>query len=76
MHLAGVNAKVALLRGRRRVVLVRLSNGKQISLRLPSKGTVGASLTAAGLFYAYNVRGVPAKGRIVFEPTGQLLDRF
>jgi hypothetical protein len=76
MHLAGVNAKVALLRGPRRVVLVRLSNGKQISLHLPLKGTVGASLTAAGLFYAYNIRGVPAKGRIVFEPTGELLDRF
>ena len=26
--------------------------------------------------YVYNDRGVSAKGRIVFEPTGELLDRF
>jgi hypothetical protein len=76
MHLASVNAKVALLRGPRRVVLVRLSDGKRISLPLPSKGIVGTSLTAAGLFYAYNTRGASAKGRIVFEPTGKLLARF
>lgn len=76
LHLAGVNSKVALLRGPRRLALVRLSDGKRISLLLPSKGIVGTSLTAAGLFYAYNTRRASAKGRIVFEPTAKLLARF
>jgi hypothetical protein len=35
-----------------------------------------ASLTEAGLFYAFNVPRASAKGRIVFEPTAKLLARF
>jgi FG-GAP-like repeat len=79
LQLAGVNSKLALLRGPRRLVLVRLSDGKLISLPLrPSIAArfVNAKLDAAGLFYAYNVRRGPAKGRIVFEPTAKLLARF
>jgi hypothetical protein len=76
LHLAGVNAKVALFRSPRRLVAVRLSDGKRTSLPLPSRGIVGTGLTSAGLFYAYNTRGASARGRIVFEPTAQLLDRF
>jgi hypothetical protein len=37
---------------------------------------VGASLTEAGLFYAYNTRSASLPGRIVFEPMGKLLTRF
>jgi hypothetical protein len=29
-----------------------------------------------GLFFAYNVPGATAKGRIVFEPMARLLGRF
>jgi hypothetical protein len=79
LRLAGVNSKLALLRGPRRLVLVRLSDGKLISLPLRSgtaKRFVGARLDGAGLFYAYNARRGPAKGRIVFEPTAKLLVRF
>jgi hypothetical protein len=75
-ELAGVNSKVALLRGSRRVALVRLTDGKLISLPLRSTSYVDAKLTSAGLFYAYNVRRGAKKGRIVFEPTGRLLRRF
>ena len=70
-----MTSKLALLRGPHRLVLVRLSDGKRISfpLRGAAATLVGARLTDAGLFYAYNVRG---SGQIVFEPTGRLLARF
>ena len=79
LQLAGVNSKLALLRGPRRLVLVRLSDGKLISLPLrpgTAKRFVDTRLDGAGLFYAYNARRGSAKGRIVFEPTAKLLARF
>jgi hypothetical protein len=79
LKLADVNSKLALLRGPRRLVLVRLSDGKLISLPLRSgtaKRFVDIRLDGAGLFYAYNsLRGSP-KGRVAFEPTAKLLARF
>jgi hypothetical protein len=79
LELAGVNAKLALVRGLRRLVLVRLTDGKLISLPLvpgAAAGLVDARLTEAGLFYAYNSTSGPKRGRIVFEPTATLLRRF
>jgi hypothetical protein len=79
LQLVGVNSKLALLRGPRRLVLVRLSDGKLISLPLrpgTAKRLVDTRLDGAGLFYAYNARRGSAKGRIVFEPTARLLARF
>ena len=79
LELAGINSRLALLRGRRRLVLVRLADGKLISLRLrsgPRTSVIDATLTEAGIFYAYNVPRASAKGRIVVEPTAQLLARF
>jgi hypothetical protein len=76
LQLAGVNARLALLRGRHRLVLVRLSDGRLISIALRSKTYVDAKLTSAGLFCAYNVPRARKKGRIVFEPTSKLLARF
>ncbi len=79
LQLTGVNSRVALLRGPRRLVLVRLSDGKLIALPLPAGRAatiVDARLTEAGLFYAYNVARGPARGRVVFEPTARLLARF
>jgi hypothetical protein len=73
-ELSGVNAKLALLRGPDRGVLVRLGDGKLISLAL--KGLVDAKLTDAGLFYAYNTPKAAMKGHVVFEPTAKLLVRF
>jgi hypothetical protein len=72
LELVGVNAKLALLRGPQLLMLVRLSDGRVVSLP-PATGLVDAKLTAAGLFYAYNLRRA---GRVVFEPTAKLLRRF
>ena len=78
LRLVGVNSRLALLRGPRRLVLVRLSDGKLIALPISSSraaSIVDARLTEAGLFYAYNVRR-PPRGRIVFQPSARLLARF
>ncbi len=78
LQLADVTSRLALLRGPRRLVLVRLSDGKLISFPLGARAAtlVGARLTGAGLFYAYNARSATSPGRIVFEPTARLLRRF
>jgi hypothetical protein len=76
LQLAAVTSTLALLRSPRRLVLVRLSDGKLISVALRTKTHVDAKLTSAGLFYAYNVRRGRAKGRIVFEPAAKLMARF
>ena len=79
LQLGDVTSKLALLRGPRRLVLVRLSDGKLIPLPLrpgAAAALVGARLTEAGLFYAYNTRSASQPGRIVFEPTAKLLARF
>jgi hypothetical protein len=73
LELAGVNAKLALLRGPQRLVLVRLSDG--VLLSLPRHAVIDPTLTEAGLFYAYNLPRA-REGRIVFEPTAALLERF
>ena len=74
-----VNSRLAFLRGPRRLVLVRLGDGKLISLPITSSraaSIVDARLTEAGLFYAYNVRRPSPSRRIVFEPSARLLARF
>jgi hypothetical protein len=79
LQLASVNSTIALFRGPRRVVLVRLRDGKLISLPITSSraaSLVDARLTEAGLFYAYNVRRPAPRGRIVFERSARLLARF
>ena len=79
LRLVSVNSRLALLRGPRRLVLVRLSDGKLISLPITSSRSasiVHARLTEAGLFYAYNVRRPSPSGRIVFQPSARLLARF
>jgi hypothetical protein len=79
LELADLTPKLALLRGPRRLVLVRLSDGKLISLALrppAAKSLVGARLTPAGLFYAYNVPRGSRFGRIVFAATSKLLARL
>jgi FG-GAP-like repeat len=79
LRLVGVNSRLALLRGPRRLVLARLSDGKLIALPITSSraaSIVDARLTEAGLFYAYNVRKPSPSGRIVYQPTTRLLARF
>jgi hypothetical protein len=79
LQLVGVSSKLAVLLGPRRFGFVRLGDGKVISRTLHPEiaaSVVDARLTAAGLFYTYNVRRTPAKGRVVFERTSDLLARF
>lgn len=79
LALAGMTSKLALLRGEHALVVVRLSDGKQISFSLSATAQnrlFDAQLTSAGLFYAYNLGGSSAPGRIVFEPTAKLLGRL
>jgi FG-GAP-like repeat len=79
LELAGVNGRLALLRGKGHLVLVRLGDGKLASFRLgaaASAGFVDAKLTGRGLFYAYNLPRGAKRGRVVFEPTARLLARF
>ena len=79
LQLVGVNARLALLRSLRRLVLLRLSDGKLTSLPLPpgrAASMVDTKLTEAGLFYAYNVRRPAPSGRIVFESSAKLRARF
>ncbi len=81
LKLVGVNASMALLLGRHRLDLIRLSDNQRITLPLPAAALAcacptDAKLTDAGLFYAYNVPSATAKGRIVFVPTARLLARF
>jgi hypothetical protein len=79
LRLTDVSFRLALLRGAHRLVLIRLSDGKPISFPLRTRAAatlVGARLTEAGLFYAYNTTSASQPGRIVFEPMGKLLARF
>ena len=74
LTLAGANAQIALLSGSGRIVLARLTDGKQIAL--PVAGAVDAKLTQAGLFYAYNTPKRTLKGHVVFAPTASLTALF
>jgi hypothetical protein len=78
LDLGGVTSKLALLKGAYDLVLVRLSDGKRVSvpIRRGADTMVDAKLTDAGLFYAFDVLHGSAKGRIVFEPMAKLLARF
>jgi hypothetical protein len=79
LELVGLSDKLALLGGRGHLILVRLRDGKLVSFPLSARaaaGFVAAKLTAAGLFYAYNLPRGKAKGRVVFERTAKLLARF
>ena len=79
LRLAAVSSKLALLRGPRRIVLVRLADGKLTSLPLVSatgQPLVDVRLTDAGLFFAYNVKKAAQKGRVAFVSTSALLRRF
>jgi FG-GAP-like repeat len=76
LRLVGVNSRFALLRGHRRLVLVRLSDGKPVSVAVTARiaeAVVNVELNEAGLFYAFNTKST---GRIVFESTKALVARF
>ena len=78
LQLVGLTQKYALLRRGARVALVRLSDGSVVTLvpaRAPSS-FVGARLTEAGLFYAYDLRAGHRPGRVAFVPARALATAF
>jgi hypothetical protein len=75
---AGANDQVAVLGSgwtERRLSVVRLRDGRIEPITV-TPGSLGAQVSNAGLFYAYNVETTRAKGRIVFVPTRDLLALF
>jgi hypothetical protein len=78
LQLVGLTQKYALLRRGARIAIVRLSDGLVVTLvpaRAPSS-FVGARLTEAGLFYAYDLRGGRDPGRVAFVPARALATAF
>jgi hypothetical protein len=77
--LLSVTKEYALLGGARNLVLVRLADGARATVALPllaQRALVGVRLTDAGLFYAYNVRGTTAPGRVAFVRARTLSSTF
>ena len=74
-RLSGSASGLALLRGPRRLVVVRLHDGKRRTLPLTTGAAkiVDARLTDVGAFYAFNAG---RHGRVVFEPASALLALF
>jgi hypothetical protein len=78
-QLAGAAAGlVAYVRGRT-VHVVRLRDGRETTLRVAAarstpgqRQLVHADLSAAGLFYSYNVPSAPYPGRVLFVPRARL----
>jgi hypothetical protein len=75
LRLAGIGSGFALLWGPRRLVVVRLVDGKRRTVPLVAGAAklVDARLTDAGAFYAFNAGG---RGHVVFEPAARLRALF
>jgi hypothetical protein len=72
--LAGAAGKTAAYVRGTAIHLVRLGTGADVALRPPHvAGSVGASLTAAGLFYTYERAGRGRRGIVGFVPVAKLL---
>jgi hypothetical protein len=77
LDLAGVGTKLALLRGPRQLVAVRLRDGRVLPMPLRSGTTlVDAKMTGAGAFYAYNLPHAAMKGRVVYQSVSTILGEF
>lgn len=69
--LEDMQGDVAVYIAGRRIHLLRLSDGRDVSIRPPGSGDVLAQIESSGLFYAYNVdRG--KRGRATFVPFDEL----
>ena len=55
----------------------RISDGREVVVASPSDGPVVFDQDPdSGLFYSYNEPGVELKGRVVFIPFDELLERI
>jgi hypothetical protein len=77
--LLGLTKTLALVQLPQTLLLVRLADGARATVVLPllaQRSLVGARLTDAGIFYAYNLRSGSAPGRIGFVPARSLPRAF
>ncbi|MGD0272631.1 MAG: hypothetical protein ABSB96_02725 [Gaiellaceae bacterium] len=58
------------------VHVVRLSNGKNLTITVPGAGPVDAQIESTGLYYSYNLPKATNQGRIVFLPFADLLTKL
>ncbi|MGD0167029.1 MAG: hypothetical protein ABSC51_07045 [Gaiellaceae bacterium] len=58
------------------VHVVRLSDGKKLTITVPGAGPVDAQIESTGLYYSYNLSKAGKHGRIVFLPFAQLLTKL
>jgi hypothetical protein len=70
--LVDVQGVVAVYITGRRIHLLRLADGRNVSIRPPGSGPVFAQVESVGLFYAYNVKGSARPGRVRFVPFDRL----
>jgi hypothetical protein len=59
-----------------RVHLVRLTDGKRVTIVAPGHAPVDAQLEGPGLYYSYNLTSGSSHGRVVFLPTARLKALF
>jgi hypothetical protein len=77
--LLGLTKTLALVQLPRTLLLVRLADGARATVALPllaQRSLVGARLTDAGMFYAYNLRSGSAPGTVAFVPARVLARAF
>jgi hypothetical protein len=72
-QLVDVDGGVAVLRRAAKVVVLRLGDGRSVTLA-PGRAPVSADLEPAGLYYSYATRD--GGGRVLFMPRSELLGRL
>jgi Tol biopolymer transport system component len=75
-RLEGVEAGIAVYVAQRRIHLLRLRDGRRVTLNPPGRGEVHADLDRTGLFYAYAVGEGRQNGRVAFLAFPKVRLRF
>ena len=70
--LVDLQGDIAIYIAGRRIHLLRLSDGRNVSIRPRGSGPVLAAIESAGLYYAFNVAGSKRPGRVTFLPLDRL----
>ena len=76
LRLADYQDGIAVYVAGRTVHLMRLSDRRDVTIRVPGVGPVHAQLEPSGLFYSYSPAGSLGRGRIAFVPLADVLARF
>jgi len=60
----------------RKVHILRLSDGKDVTYSPPGRGSVDAQIETSGLYYSYNYQSGHARGRVAFMPFAAVLEKL